>query len=171
MRALLAWSFVVVTFTSLSCTPAAAAAPPSAALVPKNPAAHVDGPLGAVVDAYDQLRFSLAHDDAVTAQHSAAALAAAAKASSLSALAGHAEALAKVNAGKIDDERAAFSDVSKDFVQLLVDKPALQTGRTLFLCPMAKGYQKWVQTSAVLENPFFGTAMLDCGELQKSWSV
>jgi membrane fusion protein, copper/silver efflux system len=135
--------------------------------------------VGTALDAYDSLRLQLAHDDAAAAAKSAQKIADAAKAASDAAtgatkqpLADVAAASAKLaGAGDIAAERAAFSDVSKGIVSLLVADPSLQTGRFLFHCPMAKGYQNWVQTTTKLENPFFGKAMSDCGEQLKKWAV
>jgi Cu(I)/Ag(I) efflux system membrane fusion protein len=142
-------------------------------------APRIDGPVGTVLDAYDSLRLQLAHDDAAGASKSAQKIADAAKTASdaatgatkqpLSDVATAAATLAK--ASDITAARAAFSDVSKGVVSLLVADPSLQTGRFLFHCPMAKGYQNWVQTTTKLENPFFGKAMLDCGEQLKKWAV
>src|SRR4051794_18162190 len=159
--------------------PTPAAAPP--ADKPSEPAPvppRVDGPVGDVVDAYDAMRLQLAHDDLAAAK-SAAKIADAAKAAAADAkgatkqpltdLAAHADAMAK--AEDLPAARRAFSDVTKDVVALMVADPSLQTGRFLFMCPMAKGYQKWVQTSTKLENPFFGKSMIDCGEQLKAWAV
>jgi Cu(I)/Ag(I) efflux system membrane fusion protein len=142
-------------------------------------APRIDGPVGTVLDAYDSLRLQLAHDDAAAATKSAQKIADAAKTASEAAtgatkqpLVDVATAAAKlVSASDIAGERAAFSDVSKGMVALLVADPSLQTGRFLFHCPMAKGYQNWVQTTTKLENPFFGKAMIDCGEQLKKWAV
>lgn len=62
-----------------------------------------------------------------------------------------------------DDIRAAFGELSRPVVTLLTEQSTLARGRYVFKCPMAKGYQKWVQTSEKLENPYMGGRMLQCG--------
>jgi Cu(I)/Ag(I) efflux system membrane fusion protein len=70
----------------------------------------------------------------------------------------------------IEQNRVAFGEVSRAVVGLLVAEPSFQTGRFVFHCPMAKGYKKWVQVDAKLENPFMGKKMLECGG-KSSWEV
>lgn len=141
-------------------------------------APRVEGPVGDTLDAYESARAKLAQDNLAGAQPFATSLAAAARTAAEHAVASkpHFEAIAaaadKIVATKdIKEARLAFGDVSKGVVQLLVDDPELRTGRFLFLCPMAKGYQKWVQTNGKLNNPYFGSEMLECGEELKAWSV
>ena len=154
-----------------------APSPPVAEPSPVPP--RVGGPVDDALDAYDALRLALAHDDDALAKKSAANVAVFAKKAAdastdatkapLADLAKAADKLA--NGADITAMRAAFADVNRDVVGVIVGNPALQTGRFLFMCPMAKGYQKWVQTTTKLENPFFGKAMIDCGEQLKAWSV
>lgn len=67
--------------------------------------------------------------------------------------------------------RLAFGELSRRVVALFVANPSLQKGHFLFLCPMASGYQKWVQTSATLTNPYWGSQMLHCGRELKTWEI
>jgi hypothetical protein len=69
----------------------------------------------------------------------------------------------KVSEGKIEESRKEFGEVSKNIVALAVVEPSLQSGRFIFECPMAAGYQKWVQTNAEISNPHMGAKMLGCG--------
>ena len=46
---------------------------------------------------------------------------------------------------------------------MISENATMQEGRYAFECPMAKGYQKWVQTTPNLQNPYFGSEMLSCG--------
>lgn len=166
---------------SLPSGPASTPAPllSSGRTAPPPIAPRAPGLVGDVLDAYDGVHAALARDDAAGAAKSAGALATAAHGIAVAAagptkqpLTDLAAAAAKLaGAGDLVAARAAFGDVSKDVVALLVADPALQTGRFLFLCPMTKGYQKWVQTTVKVENPFFGKEMPDCGEQLKAWSV
>lgn len=64
----------------------------------------------------------------------------------------------------IDALRLAYGELSKPLVALASAVPALREGRHVFECPMAKGYQKWLQAEPSLRNPYFGAKMLTCGE-------
>lgn len=155
-------------------TPPPTATSPSGAPIPP----RIEGPVGDTLDAYENARAKLAQDNLAGAQPFATALAAAARTAAEHAIVAkpHFESIAaaadKIAATKdIKEARAAFGDASKSVIQLLVDDPELRTGRFLFLCPMAKGYQKWVQTTGKLNNPYFGSEMLECGEELKTWST
>jgi membrane fusion protein, copper/silver efflux system len=128
--------------------------------------------LDRVLGAYDTVRAQLAADstDAIDSAGQRIALAAreakAARAESaarLETLAAQADSLAKVNPKDIAAVRAQFGELSREVVTLLAETPALQKGRHVFECPMAVGYQKWVQPSAEIQNPYMGKSMLACG--------
>lgn len=151
---------------------------PAAPTGPAPIAPRVEGPVGDTLDAYENTRAKLAQDNLAGAQPFATSLAVAARTAADHAVASKphfvsiAAAADKIAATKdMKEARAAFGDVSKSVIQLLVDDPELRTGRFLFLCPMAKGYQKWVQTTGKLNNPYFGSEMLECGEELKAWST
>ncbi len=74
-----------------------------------------------------------------------------------------AEALAKVADDDIEAQRLGFGEVSKATVAMLTAAPVAAKNYHVFECPMAKGYQRWAQSSATLENPYMGTKMLSCG--------
>jgi Cu(I)/Ag(I) efflux system membrane fusion protein len=82
-------------------------------------------------------------------------------------LAGRAAKL-KTELGDIGQARSAFGDLSRAFVQLLAAAPPLRQGRHIFECPMAEGYQKWVQVSSEMANPYMGKKMLKCGS-EATW--
>lgn len=69
----------------------------------------------------------------------------------------------------IDPMRLAYGELSKPLVALASAVPALREGRHIFECPMAKGYQKWLQAEPSLRNPYFGAKMLTCGE-ESDWT-
>ena len=65
--------------------------------------------------------------------------------------------------GTPDTLRRHFGDVSLWVVTILTARTSLQRGRHIFECPMAQGYEKWVQVTDSIENPYMGGAMLRCG--------
>ncbi len=67
-------------------------------------------------------------------------------------------------AGDIEAARLSYGELSRAMVTLASRVPALREGRHVFMCPMAKGYQKWLQKEPSLRNPYFGAKMLTCGE-------
>lgn len=108
-----------------------------------------------LVAGYEALRDRLASDDLPGAKAAAETLAKV-------GLAAQADAVAK--ASDIEAARVAFGDLSKAYLEQLGKEPDLQKGGLYaFRCPMAKGYQKWVQTDEAMKNPYMGKAMLECG--------
>ena len=71
--------------------------------------------------------------------------------------------------GTPDTLRRHFGDVSLWIVTILTKRTSLQRGRHIFECPMAQGYEKWVQVTDSIENPYMGGSMLRCGG-PSSWS-
>lgn len=135
-------------------------------------------PVREALTGYEAMRERLAADDLAGAQPHAAALAAALSKAAASAGASQKALLALAESARavgvpaeIDAARLAFGELSRGVVGLLVDNPSLREGRFLFLCPMASGYKKWVQTSATLNNPYWGKRMLTCGTAQTSWAL
>ena len=128
--------------------------------------------LGVVLESYETMRERLASDDLAAARGPAGKIALAfvdyPVESRLLPLLSSAARKAKA-ANDIAEMRLAFGEMSKLVIEILVEKPELQRGRYLFMCPMAKGYQKWVQTTPELRNPYFGKAMLECGEALHEW--
>jgi Cu(I)/Ag(I) efflux system membrane fusion protein len=66
-------------------------------------------------------------------------------------------------AADIKAARAAFGVVSQHVVALLASDKSLASGQHVFECPMVSGYNKWVQPTETLENPYMGKRMLTCG--------
>ena len=67
--------------------------------------------------------------------------------------------------------RLAFGELSRGVVAVVAADPALQAGRFLFECPMARGYQRWVQSTPAMMNPYMGKRMLECGSAISAWRV
>lgn len=171
---------------ALSACPQATSQPPTPAPkapVAETPPAPVAGPLGDVLATYDDMQRRYAKDDVgtgalaaelATAAAAASAAAAGATKQPLADLAATATRLAEqmkaAPAPAIDVQRKAFADLSKLLVTVLVADPSLQQGRFIFACPMAPAYQKWVQTHGKLQNPWYGSKMLECGE-KADWAV
>ncbi len=74
------------------------------------------------------------------------------------------------NENDLDTARQIFGSLSKYFVALADADPRLTQGRFVFACPMSSGFNKWIQPSAELENPYMGTQMLTCGQLSE-WTT
>ncbi|MBZ0234242.1 MAG: efflux RND transporter periplasmic adaptor subunit, partial [Deltaproteobacteria bacterium] len=72
-----------------------------------------------------------------------------------------AEALAATH--DLNAARAAFAEPNRQLIALAAADPRLQEGWHVFRCPMADGFEKWVQRAPSLENPYMGQAMLACG--------
>jgi membrane fusion protein, copper/silver efflux system len=136
-------------------------------------AEHAAAELSDVLASYERIRGLLADDQltetsAVATRLKTAAREAAGKAPAplgehLKAIATAADTLAAVPATDAAALRKAFGEVSRPMVALIAADPKLAEGRHLFECPMAEGYQKWVQTSATVSNPYMGKKMPTCG--------
>lgn len=152
---------------------AEAQAPTPVPAEPASPKAAPKGDVAALLSTYERMRDALSRDDvgAVGPQASALAKSAdAAKASApeawrphLASLAAAARTLSTTAKDDADAVRRAFGEVSKYLVALLTLEPSLRAGLHLFKCPMAQGYQKWVQPSDKLQNPYMGSKMVTCG--------
>ena len=68
----------------------------------------------------------------------------------------------------LHETRVAFSDVSNCLIAALARNGAKTGTLHTAFCSMRKAY--WVQTDAKkIENPYYGSAMPDCGEFQKEY--
>jgi len=138
---------------------------------PAEPVSHVVVTAALVTPAhqalglYEQLRARLAADDLAGAQAAAARLAAVRGI----ALGGGLEVVAA--AKDLAGARIGFGEVSRNVVALMIDNPGLRDGWFLFRCAMTSGYQKWVQSDANHENPYFGARMLECGSRVTEWAL
>jgi len=124
-------------------------------------------------DAYEEVRALLAADTvdgiAARAQRIAEALrsahanlqGAAQTAQVLQAGAAAADELAA--ADDLAAARLAFGRVSRSLVALGGADDRLAARLKVFECPMEKGYNKWIQTTDRLMNPYMGPKMLACG--------
>ena len=77
---------------------------------------------------------------------------------------------ALASAGDLEAARAAFARISRQLMALGQMDPALVEGWHAFSCPMVEGFNRWMQPSPELENPFMGRAMPSCGT-ESDWQV
>ncbi len=113
-----------------------------------------------VLASYVKVSAALADDDLAAAKAAAVAVAKHAGMSDKKEIAAKAEAVAK--ATKIDAARENFKALSAAVEPLA----AGEKGYVVMHCPMAGA--DWLQTSAKVQNPYFGKAMLTCGAPKKS---
>ncbi|MCV9929753.1 DUF3347 domain-containing protein [Flavobacterium sp. LS1R49] len=69
--------------------------------------------------------------------------------------------LAKANS--IEKQRAVFNDVSIAMWQLVSSTEKVSQPVYYQYCPMKKAY--WLSSETVIKNPYFGSAMLTCGNV------
>ena len=67
----------------------------------------------------------------------------------------------------LDSQRESFSAVSDDVIAVaktakLSDSPVYQ-----MYCPMKKG--SWLSSEKAVKNPYYGSAMLDCGSIVETY--
>jgi len=188
-RAIAAFLLAAATATALGCTAEqgrtepAVSSPVAEKLESGDrslPASVLDR-LRSTLDIYEECRASLAHDRLETLNDPAFRLAEAlAQAAAdvptirpgvkdrIEQAAGASEALA--SAGDLEAARAAFAEVSLKLMALAQMDPALVEGWHAFSCPMVEGFNRWMQPSPELENPFMGRAMPSCGT-GSDWQV
>jgi len=138
--------------------------------------AEAKAALDKVLAAYDTLHGALVKDSLDGVAETAAKLAEAARTArtvvgdaTLEARLTEIEARARgLGGADLEATRTAFGEVSKALVPLVSAVAELREGRRVFLCPMAHGYQKWIQREPSLRNPYFGSKMLTCGE-ESDW--
>ena len=114
------------------------------------------------VEQYEMVRAGLAADELATAKNGASNLVTAVReefADSKPMI----EAAEKLAASEsLDDARAAFRVISKEFVPLVQEQP----GFYVVKCPMINE-AIWVQTTQKVSNPYAGKSMPDCGTIVK----
>lgn len=134
-------------------------APMSAADPDPTPGSDETPRVDTIANGYEIVRDALAKDDLERARKASTQVA---------KVAGEAEPIrvAAASLGGAQDiaaARLAFGELSKAYLAWLVANPDSAKGLHAFRCPMAKGYQKWVQRTETMENPYMGQKMLECG--------
>jgi len=164
----LTWTAIGVCSLLCACSKSEPAAPETQ---PPLPAVTLEG-IEKAISSYEEIAKALAEDRG-NVRVQALTLAAAAQAASTTAPGALQKPLANLSAASqhlatlaVDDvaeARTAFGDVSQAMISLLSEAPSLQQGLHLFECPMAQGYQKWVQSDEAVSNPYMGSKMHQCG--------
>ncbi len=154
-RTMVGAALVVVAAMAVSgATPAAAAGPELG---------------GKVLASYYEMAASLVADSTagvaekaarIAADTGSAAKAAGASAAEKAALQAISAAAAKVNGRDLAALRAQFKEFSKAMDGYL--RATGTPGWSLYYCPMADGY--WLQAAEPVANPYYGKAMLRCGD-------
>jgi hypothetical protein len=164
---------IVVVVVAAACFAACSAAPAKVAAV--KPA----GSVGTVLEGYEKLRVALADDRVDVVLATAQSVEAAGrtmidekKTGGPEVLGGASAIVALGDKPDLEKARLAFGELSKGVVVVVAADATLQPGRFLFTCPMAKGYQRWVQIEQpVMANPYMGKRMLVCGEPVSPWKA
>lgn len=113
-----------------------------------------------ILASYANVSAALAADDLGAAKAAAATAADHARMGNQADIATKADAVAK--AAKIDDARSAFKSLSAAVEPLA----AGQKDYVVMHCPMVNA--NWVQKKGETQNPYYGKAMLTCGEPKAS---
>jgi len=122
------------------------------------------GPVKSVYDHYLKIQADLANDSLTGVAENANAITKAVQgdAKMLPAEVGtQAEALAK--ARDLNAARTAFKPLSDGLIKYLADHKA-QSAYVEVYCPMARA--SWLQADRNVNNPYFGSAMSGCGQIQ-----
>ena len=71
-----------------------------------------------------------------------------------------------ISESDINHQREHFKILSKDVIDMVA---IAGTKNTLYqqFCPMYDGGSAWLSMSKDIKNPYYGSKMLDCGEVQK----
>lgn len=164
----LASAAIVLLSTSLGCSKSEQTASEPHPPIPSATHASIDEALSA----YEKIRKALTEDEA-DASAEALELAGAAKAAATTApaslrgpleeLSAAAKRLGTLETDDLSEARAAFGEVSRAIVSLLSAAPSVQEGLHVYECPMAEGYEKWVQREEGASNPYMGREMPKCG--------
>ena len=109
---------------------------------------------------YEKVRKALAADDLAGAKTAAGAF----SAMSEPAAAPLVKVAAAITEAKdIAAARLAFGPLAKAALTVASSDKEAGKGGLAWQCPMAKGYQKWLQLDPDMANPYMGKRMLKCG--------
>lgn len=143
-----------------------------------HPAAVLE-PLRGALGAYEKARAALAADDLDAVEEPALSLARSFRTAEEAAGGGQTAQLAGEGAAAAESLRAspdlvtareAFAEVSRVATALAAADQRLSKDLHVFACPMVEGFNKWLQRSEEIENPFMGQAMPSCGT-PADWEV
>ncbi len=76
------------------------------------------------------------------------------------------------NSSEIDAQRAAFVILNKNFIPVVSNMNKIQKPLYIQHCPMADNNlgADWLSSSSEVKNPYYGSAMLSCGEVLKEFN-
>ncbi len=122
--------------------------------------------LAAMVDPYLKIQQALVSDTLDGVKQNAAAMATSATALGQPAAKIAAAAKDLGTAADLKAARAAFGALSDAMVAYADSTRApLGTDVKVAYCPMVK--KPWLQKGTLIKNPYYGTSMLECGEIRK----
>ena len=123
-------------------------------------------PAQSVFDGYVKIQSGLAQDSFATVQENAANLVKALQTDSAKALPTKLseQATALANAKDLASAREAFKPFSRSLIDFLKTQNLPAGAYYEVYCPMADA--SWVQTDKTVANPYFGKAMLHCGQIK-----
>ena len=152
--------------TAGSSCPMSTEAPAAATATGDAKHAILSEPAQSVFDGYVKIQTGLAQDSFDAVKDNAANLVKALQADSAKALPAklseHATALA--NAKDLASAREAFKPFSQSLIDFLKTQNLPAGSYYEVYCPMADA--SWVQTEKTVANPYFGKAMLHCGQIK-----
>jgi hypothetical protein len=119
----------------------------------------------AIVESYLEIHARLAADKTDGIKTSAAAIAKTATAMGQSGAAMAKAAKAVEDASDLKTAREAFGPLSEAVIAAAQADGMKDLGVKQAFCPMVK--RPWLQKDDKIRNPYYGTAMLECGEIKK----
>ncbi|HET7216490.1 MAG TPA: DUF3347 domain-containing protein [Vicinamibacterales bacterium] len=119
----------------------------------------------AIVESYLQIHAKLVTDKTDGVKASAAAIAKSAAAMGQSGAAIAKAAKAVEDATDLKTTREAFGPLSEAVIAAAQADGMKDLGVKQAFCPMVK--RPWLQKDDKIKNPYYGTAMLECGEFKK----
>lgn len=168
----LAGTMGVISVTALAAKlPAADSAMPSCCGGPAQPMAMAGNaalrePVKSVYDHYLTIQAGLAKDSLAGVAENAGAIAKAVQGDDTKMLPAEvaAQAATLAKASDLKAARAAFKPLSDSLIKYLADHHAKDAYVQVY-CSMAQA--GWLQKDGNVNNPYFGKAMSQCGEIQK----
>ncbi len=66
--------------------------------------------------------------------------------------------------------RETFAELSRSFLLLSTHDPRMTEGLHVFSCPMVDTFEKWIQPTEAIDNPYMGKSMPTCGS-SSDWAA
>jgi len=129
---------------------------------------HVAEPLTAIIESYLQIHGQLTTDKTDGVKAAAAAIVKQAETMGANGAAIGKAAAAVASAADLKAARQAFGPLSDAVIAAVsASGPATskELGLKLAFCPMVN--RSWLQKDEKIRNPYYGSTMLECGEIKK----